>query len=110
MIDVKALAQQAGIDYVFIAGYSRELVNTATDDELETFAALVLEAAAVECENHQDNEEQEKALKRFCDADKSGDERNAVDRGQHWMCVSTVNASIRNCANAIRAMKPKGDV
>lgn len=77
--------------------------------ELARFYAIAyragLEDAAQVAEAQQDLAEQEKADKRFKAALKEGDERNAVDRGDHWMCVSTCNAVLRNAAKAIRAMK-----
>ena len=66
--------------------------------------AEALEDAAKAVEAQQDLAEQEKADKRFKAALKEGDERNAVDRGDHWMCVSTCNAVLRNAAKAIRAL------
>ena len=75
-------------------------------NELEVFACLVLEAAALACEKRQDNAEESKASQRFREAEKIGDISDAVARGNHWMTVSTVNAEIRNCASAIRALKP----
>lgn len=75
MIDVKALAQQAGIDYVFFN------VHAGKPGGLEAFAALVLEAAAVEC-----------------------------DEVRHpWGYSSETPDWLRGtdqCAEAIRAMKP----
>lgn len=80
-----------------------------TVKDLERFYAIAraeaLEDAAKVAETQQDLAEQEKADKRFKAALKEGDERNAVDRGDHWMCVSTCNAVLRNAAKAIRAMK-----
>lgn len=67
--------------------------------------AEALEDAAKAAEAQQDLAEQEKADKRFKDAIKEGDERNAVDRGEHWMCVTTCNAVLRNAAKAIRSLK-----
>lgn len=76
---------------------------------LERFYAIAyrqgLEDAAKVAETQQDLAEQEKADKRFKDAIKEGDERNAVDRGEHWMCVTTCNAVLRNAAKAIRSLK-----
>lgn len=63
-----------------------------------------LEDAAKVCEAEQDLAEQDRADKRFKAALAEGDERNAVDRGDHWMCVSTCNAVLRNAAKAIRAL------
>lgn len=78
-------------------------------DELAHFYAIAyrqgLEDAAKVAETQQDLAEQEKADKRFKDAIKEGDERNAVDRGEHWMCVTTCNAVLRNAAKAIRSLK-----
>ena len=67
-----------------------------------------LEDAAKVAEAQQDLAEQEKADKRFKAAMKDletgkATERNAVDRGDHWMCVATCNAVLRNAAKAIRA-------
>lgn len=84
---------------------------SATDckNELARFYAIAraeaLEDAAKVAEAQQDLAEQEKADKRFKDAIKEGDERNAVDRGDHWMCVATCNAVLRNAAKAIRSLK-----
>ena len=78
-------------------------------EALERFYAIAyragLEDAAKVAEGQQDIAEQEKADKRFKDAIKEGDERNAVDRGEHWMCVTTCNAVLRNAAKAIRSLK-----
>lgn len=70
---------------------------------------LGLEDAAKVCEAEQDLAEQEKADKRFKAALAEGDERNAVDRGEHWMAVSTCNAVLRNAAKAIRALGENSD-
>ena len=89
---------------------------SATDckNELARFYALAraeaLEDAAKVAEAQQDLAEQEKADKRFKAAMKDletgkATERNAVDRGEHWMCVTTCNAVLRNAADAIRALK-----
>ena len=80
-----------------------------TVKDLEHFYAIAyragLEDAAKVAEAQQDLAEQEKADKRFKAAIKEGDERNAVDRGEHWMCVTTCNAVLRNAAKAIRSLK-----
>ena len=67
-----------------------------------------MERAAEIAEAEQDIAEEKKADQRFKDAlkdlhSKKATERNAVDRGDHWMCVSTCNAVLRNAAKAIRA-------
>lgn len=67
-----------------------------------------MERAAEIAEAEQDIAEEKKADQRFKDALKNlhsqkATERNAVDRGDHWMCVSTCNAVLRNAAKAIRA-------
>lgn len=72
--------------------------------------AEALEDAAKAAEAQQDLAEQEKADKRFKAAMKDleagkATERNAVDRGDHWMCVATCNAVLRNAAKAIRSLK-----
>ena len=72
--------------------------------------AEALEDAAKVAEAQQDLAEQEKADKRFKAAMKDletgkATERNAVDRGDHWMCVATCNAVLRNAAKAIRSLK-----
>ena len=72
--------------------------------------AEALEDAAKMAEAQQDLAEQEKADKRFKAAMKDletgkATERNAVDRGEHWMCVTTCNAVLRNAAKAIRSLK-----
>lgn len=72
--------------------------------------AEALEDAAKVAEAQQDLVEQEKADKRFKAAMKDleagkATERNAVDRGEHWMCVTTCNAVLRNAAKAIRSLK-----
>jgi hypothetical protein len=87
--------------------------NVSTTD-LERFYAIAraeaLEDAAKVAEAQQDLAEQEKADKRFKAAMKDleagkATERNAVDRGDHWMCVATCNAVLRNAAKAIRSLK-----
>lgn len=80
------------------------------DEKLAWAYRAGLEDAAKAAEAQQDLAEQEKADKRFKAAMKdleagNASERNAVDRGDHWMCVSTCNAVLRNAAKAIRAMK-----
>lgn len=81
-------------------------------EALERFYAIAyrqgMERAAEIAEDQQDLAEQEKAEKRFKTAMKDleagkSTERNAVDRGEHWMCVSTCNVVLRNAAKAIRA-------
>ena len=72
--------------------------------------AEALEDAAKVAEAQQDLAEQGKADKRFKAAMKDleagkATERNAVDRGDHWMCVATCNAVLRNAAKAIRSLK-----
>ena len=67
-----------------------------------------MERAAEIAEAEQDIAEEKKADQRFKDALKNlhsqkATERNAVDRGDHWVCVSTCNAVLRNAAKAIRA-------
>lgn len=62
-----------------------------------------MERAAEICEAEQDRAEEARADARFKAALKDGDERNAVDRGTHWMAVHTTNAVLRNAAKAIRA-------
>lgn len=83
-------------------------------EQLARFYAIAraeaLEEAAKAAEAQQDLAEQEKADKRFKAAMKDleagkATERNAVDRGDHWMCVATCNAVLRNAAKAIRALK-----
>jgi hypothetical protein len=69
-----------------------------------------MEDAAKCAEAQQDLAEQEKADKRFKAAMKDleagkATEQNAVDRGDHWMCVATCNAVLRNAAKAIRSLK-----
>lgn len=85
--------------------------NVRTSD-LERFYAIAfkagMERAAEICEAEQDLAEQDKADKRFKAAMKDleagkATEWNAVDRGDHWMCVSTCNVVLRNAAKAIRA-------
>ena len=80
--------------------------------ELERFYAIAfaagMERAAEIAEAEQDIAEEKKADQRFKDALKNlhsqkATGRNAVDRGDHWMCVSTCNAVLRNAAKAIRA-------
>lgn len=111
MIDVKKIAGQAGIKTdAWECGSGSLLyvddVHGIPRSNVEAFVSLILEAAAVECENRQDHDEESKANKRFREADKTGDIEDAVARGNYWMTVSTCNAVIRNCATAIRAMKP----
>ena len=50
-IDVIQLALEANIDLELHASIGREPVWIATQDELERFAALVMEEAAKVCEN-----------------------------------------------------------
>lgn len=89
--------------------YPGETACAFGPEALARFYALAraeaLEDAAKVAETQQDLAEQEKADKRFKDAIKEGDERNAVDRGEHWMCVATCNAVLRNAAKAIRSLK-----
>ena len=81
--------------------------------ELERFYAIAfrqgMERAAEIAEAEQDIAEEKKADQRFKAAmkdleDGKATERNAVDRGDHWMCVATCNAVLRNAAKAIRAL------
>jgi hypothetical protein len=67
-----------------------------------------MERAAEICEAQQDREEEARADARFKAALKDLDkkkctERSAVDRGDHWMTVSTCNVVLRNASKAIRA-------
>ena len=78
-----------------------------TVEEMGRFYAIAfaagMERAAEICEAEQDRSEEARADARFKAALKDGDERNAVDRGTHWMAVHTTNAVLRNAAKAIRA-------
>ena len=80
-------------------------INSRVEAAMKAAYRQGLEDAAKVCEAEQDHAEQEKADKRFKAALAEGDERIAVDRGEHWMAVSTCNAVLRNAAKAIRAMK-----
>lgn len=97
-------AREAGFDWA----------DLGVQDRLafERFYAIAyragMERAAEIAEAEQDIAEEKKADQRFKDAlkdlhSKKATERNAVDRGDHWMCVSTCNAVLRNAAKAIRA-------
>lgn len=107
------LANEAGIEFQQHQGVSGKVsVTTCGSQRVERMQAFAqaaylrgLEDAAKLAEAQQDLAEQEKADKRFKDAIKEGDERNAVDRGEHWMCVTTCNAVLRNAAKAIRSLK-----
>lgn len=87
-------------------------VSHVVTTDIERFYALAyragMERAAEIAEAEQDIAEEKKADQRFKDElkdlhSKKATERNAVDRGNHWMCVSTCNAVLRNAAKAIRA-------
>ena len=92
-------AKEAGFDWA----------DLGVQDRLafERFYAIAfaagMERAAEICEAEQDRSEEARADARFRAALKDGDERNAVDRGTHWMAVHTTNAVLRNAAKAIRA-------
>ena len=73
-LDIEKLAREAGIDQTI----SREPVWIATQEDLERFAALVLEQAAQKCEGFAVNADG------YIDDD--------------WAAM---------CSEAIRAMKPK---
>lgn len=86
--------------HVGVDGY----INSRVEAAMKAAYRQGLEDAAKAVEAQQDLAEQEKADKRFKAALKEGDERNAVDRGDHWMAVSTCNAVLRNAAKAIRKL------
>lgn len=96
------------------AGFANQFPTAQMLGMFERFYAIAyqqgLEDAAKVAETQQDLAEQEKADKRFKDAMKDLEagketERNVVDRGDHWMCVATCNAVLRNAAKAIRSLK-----
>ena len=91
-----------------------EMASPAERDRLARFWAIAhaagMERAADICLAEQDHDEEKKADQRFKQALKDlksqkATERNAVDRGDHWMCVATCNAVLRNAAKAIRSLK-----
>ena len=94
------------------AGFANQYPTAPMLEMFERFYAIAyrqgMERAAEIAEAEQDIAEEKKADQRFKDAlkdlhSKKATERNAVDRGDHWMCVSTCNAVLRNAAKAIRA-------
>ena len=111
-------ARLAGIEFQQHQGITGRVRTTTCGsqpiEKLDRFYAIAyqqaLEDAAKAAEAQQDLAEQEKADKRFKAAMKDleagkATERNAVDRGDHWMCVATCNAVLRNAAKAIRSLK-----
>ena len=102
------------IEAARLAGFANQFPTDQMLGMFERFYAIAraeaLEDAAKAAEAQQDLAEQEKADKRFKAAMKDleagkATERNAVDRGDHWMCVATCNAVLRNAAKAIRSLK-----
>lgn len=108
MIDVQKLAREAGFD-VALFDINGPLVYEAEPKHVSMLIALVLEEAAKASETQLDEAEEARADKAFKDAYAVCSEDEAVSRGRHWMTVSTCNAVVRNCARAIRSLKPRGE-